>query len=63
MSFKKTMALCGACTGLYIGSDFASMREVLRYEASYGSLFWVVIAVMAVIYPYTNLPFSANGVK
>ena len=39
------------------------MREVLRYEASYGSLFWVVIAVMAAIYPYTNLPFSANGVK
>ena len=39
MSFKKTMALCGACIGLYIGSGFASMQEALQYEASYGSRF------------------------
>lgn len=63
MSFKKTMTLCGACIGLYIGSGFASMQEVLQYEASYGSLFWVVIAVTAAIYLYTNLSFSANGAK
>ena len=63
MPFKKTIALCGACIGLYIGSGFASMQEVLQYEASYGSLFWVVIAVTAAIYLYTNLSFSANGAR
>ena len=39
------------------------MQEVLQYEASYGSLFWVVIAVTAAIYIYTNLSFSANGAR
>ena len=63
MPLKKTIALCGACIGLYIGSGFASMQEVLQYEVSYGSLFWVVIAVTAAIYLYTNLSFSANGAK
>ena len=62
-SFKKILAFCCACIGLYIGSGFASMQEVLQYEASYGSLFWVVIAVTAVVYLYTNLSFSANGAK
>ena len=61
--FAKTIALCGACIRIYIGFGFASMQEVLQYEASYGSLLWVVIAVMAAIYIYTNLPFSANGAK
>lgn len=63
MSMKKTLALCGACIGLYIGSGFASMQEVLQYEASYGSIFWIVIAVTAVIYLYTNLSFCTNGAK
>lgn len=63
MSLKKVMAVCGSCIGLYIGSGFASMQEVLQYEASYGSLFWVVIAVTAAIYLYTNLSFSANGAR
>lgn len=63
MSMKKTLALCGACIGLYIGSGFASMQEVLQYEASYGSIFWTVIAVTAVIYLYTNLSFCTNGAK
>lgn len=63
MGFKEILAVCGACIGLYIGSGFASMQEVLQYEASYGSLFWVVIAVTAVIYLYTNLSFSTNGAK
>ena len=63
MGFKEIVAVCGACIGLYIGSGFASMQEVLQYEASYGSLFWVVIAVTAVIYLYTNLSFSTNGAK
>lgn len=61
--FKKTMALCGACIGLYIGLGFASMQEVLQYEASYGSRFWIMIAATAAVYLYTNLSFSANGVK
>lgn len=63
MSMKNTLALCGACIGLYIGSGFASMQEVLQYEASYGSLFWIVIAVTAAIYLYTNLSFCTNGAK
>lgn len=63
LSMKKTLALCGACIGLYIGSGFASMQEVLQYEASYGSIFWIVIAVTAVIYLYTNLSFCTNGAK
>ncbi len=63
MNIKKVIALCGACIGLYIGSGFASMQEVLQYEASYGSLFWAVIAVTAVIYLYTNYSFSVNGAR
>lgn len=59
--WKALMAICGSCIALYIGSGFATMQEVLQYEASYGSLFWVVIAVTAVIYVYTNLSFAANG--
>lgn len=39
------------------------MQEVLQYEASYGSIFWIVIAVTAVIYLYTNLSFCTNGAK
>lgn len=37
------------------------MQEVVQYEASYGSLFPVVILVVAVIYVYTNLSFATNG--
>lgn len=59
--WKTVMAFCGSCIALYIGSGFATMQEVLQYEASYGSLFWVVIAVTAFIYIYTNLSFAANG--
>lgn len=59
--WKTILALCGSCIALYIGSGFATMQEVLQYEASYGSLFWVVILVTAMIYIYTNLSFAANG--
>lgn len=55
------IALCGACISFYIGAGFATMQEVLQYEASYGSLFPVVILVAAIIYIYTNLSFSTNG--
>ena len=55
------LALCGACISFYIGAGFATMQEILQYEASYGSLFAVVILVTAIIYIYTNLSFSTNG--
>lgn len=37
------------------------MQEVVQYEASYGSLFPLVILVVAAIYIYTNLSFATNG--
>lgn len=61
---KKVMSilmLCGACISFYIGAGFATMQEVVQYEASYGSLFWVVILVVACIYAYTNISFATNG--
>mgnify|MGYP004504892207 CR=1 FL=1 len=53
--------LCGACISFYIGAGFATMQEVVQYEASYGSLFPIVILVVAVIYIYTNISFATNG--
>lgn len=55
------LMLCGACISFYIGAGFATMQEVVQYEASYGSLFWVVILVIACIYIYTNISFATNG--
>ncbi|CBK79383.1 Uncharacterized membrane protein [Coprococcus catus GD/7] len=55
------LTLCGACISFYIGAGFATMQEVVQYEASYGSLFPIVIFVVAVIYVYTNLSFATNG--
>lgn len=59
--FKRILQFCGACIAFYIGAGFATMQEVMQYEASYGSEFWVVIAVCAVIYVYTNLSFISNA--
>lgn len=61
LSFASAFALCGACISFYIGAGFATMQEVVQYEASYGSLFPVVIFVAAVIYLYTNISFATNG--
>lgn len=61
MSIKKILSFCGACIAFYIGAGFATMQEVMQYEASYGSQFWVVIAVAAIIYVYTNISFVNNG--
>ena len=55
------LAICGACISFYIGAGFATMQEVVQYEASYGSLFPVVIFVAAIIYIYTNISFATNG--
>lgn len=55
------LTICGACISFYIGAGFATMQEVLQYEASYGSAFWIVILVAAIIYIYTNISFSTNG--
>ena len=41
MSIKKILSFCGACIAFYIGAGFATMQEVMQYEASYGSQFWV----------------------
>lgn len=55
------LGYCGACIAFYIGAGFATMQEVMQYEASYGSQFWLVILVAAVIYVYTNISFANNG--
>lgn len=44
-----TIAICGACISFYIGAGFATMQEVVQYEASYGSLFGVVVLVAMAI--------------
>lgn len=54
-------AICGTCISFYIGAGFATMQEVVQYEASYGSLFPLVILVAACIYIYTNISFATNG--
>ena len=61
LSIASMIALCGACISFYIGAGFATMQEVVQYEASYGSLFPVVVLVAAVIYVYTNISFATNG--
>lgn len=61
MSLKRVLGFCGACIAFYIGAGFATMQEVMQYEASYGSKFWIVIAVAALIYVYTNISFVNNG--
>ena len=61
MSIKKIIGYCGACIAFYMGAGFATMQEVMQYEASYGRQFWVVIAVAAAIYVYTNISFANNG--
>lgn len=61
LNLMSIIALCGACISFYIGAGFATMQEVVQYEGSYGSLFPVVILVVAVIYVYTNLSFATNG--
>lgn len=55
------LGICGACISFYIGAGFATMQEVVQYEASYGSLFGIVILVAAAIYMYTNVSFITNG--
>lgn len=61
LSIKKAIGFCGSCIAFYIGAGFATMQEIMQYEASYGSRFWIVIAVAALIYIYTNLSFASNG--
>ena len=57
----RILAICGACISFYIGAGFATMQEVMQYEASYGSKFIILIAVTAIIYIYTNFSFAKNG--
>lgn len=60
-SIGRIIGFCCACIAFYIGAGFATMQEVMQYEASYGSQFWIVIAVAAAIYLYTNWSFAVNG--
>lgn len=60
-SVIRTAGICGACIAFYIGAGFATMQEVVQYEASYGSRLWIPVAVAAAIYIYTNLSFATNG--
>lgn len=60
-SLLNIIAFGGACISFYIGAGFATMQEVVQYEASYGSQFLVVILVTAIIYIYTNISFATNG--
>ena len=59
--FAKVLSFCGACIAFYIGAGFATMQEIIQYVASYGSQLWIVIAVNAAIYIYTDLSFATNG--
>lgn len=52
---KKCLAICGACISFYIGAGFATMQEVVQYEASYGSLFPIAIISAALIYIYIQM--------
>ena len=61
VSIGAIIGFCGACIAFYIGAGFATMQEVMQYEASYGSRFMLVIAVAALIYVYTNISFATNG--
>ena len=33
MSLKRVFSFCGACIAFYIGAGFATMQEVMQYEA------------------------------
>lgn len=61
LSIGAIIGFCGACIAFYIGAGFATMQEVMQYNASYGSQFVIVIAVSALIYVYTNFSFAGNG--
>lgn len=60
-SIKKIFIIAGACISFYIGAGFATMQEIVQYDASYGSKFPIVILVSAIIYVYTNISFATNG--
>ena len=61
VNFAKIISICGACIAFYIGSGFATMQELMQYDVSYGSQFWIVVLVSGVIYLYTNWSFINNG--
>lgn len=62
-SILRVLGFCGACIAFYIGAGYATMQEIMQYEASYGIRFWIVIAVAGLIYLYTNWSFATNGAK
>lgn len=62
MSLKRVFSFCGACIAFYIGAGFATMQEVMQYEASYGSQFGVVIAVAALVYVLLTFRSSTTDI-
>ena len=61
-SIKKIFIIAGACISFYIGAGFATMQEIVQYDASYGSKFPIVILVSAIIYVYTCLLYTSRCV-
>lgn len=53
--------ICSSCVALYIGAGFATMQEIFQYQGSYGSEFWIVILVEAIIFTYTCVSFVVNS--
>lgn len=60
-SFSRIIGFGAACVALYIGAGYATMQEIMQFQASYGSLFFVVVIVAALIYIYTSWSFTING--
>ena len=60
-TIRSIFVICCACISFYIGAGFATMQEIVQYEASYGIRFVLVILVAAIIYIYTNLSFATNA--
>lgn len=61
--FSKLVIYAGGVIAFYIGSGFATMQEIMQYNVAYGSKHWIVVAVCALIFIYTNASFVTNGSK
>lgn len=63
MRIGKLISYAGGVIAFYIGAGFATMQEVVQYNASYGSRHWIVVASCAIMFIYTNWSFITNGSK
>lgn len=60
-NYKVVLLICSSCVAFYIGAGFATMQETFQYQGSYGSQFWIVILVEAIIFTYTCISFVVNS--